>query len=74
MFTIKFSKKRAKSTISSLLVITIILSMAFLSPIKAADPNPPQNLPQGNNVSVANPTKLNSRFMELDKSRLGIWT
>ncbi len=51
MLPIRFSKKRSKTIISSLLAITIIFSMAFLTPIKAADTNPPQNLPQGNNVS-----------------------
>ena len=46
-----FRRKTRKSIASGLLVLAIVLSMAFFAPIKASEANPPQNLPQGNNVS-----------------------
>ena len=51
MIAISFNKKKTKNLISSLLVLSIIFSMAFLTPIKAFDPLQQQNEPQGNNVS-----------------------
>ena len=50
MFEISINKKKTKNIISSLLILSIFFSMAFLTPTKAADPIQQQNQ-EGNNVS-----------------------
>jgi hypothetical protein len=51
MFAVSISKKKTKNIISSFLVLSIIISMASLTPTNAIDLVQQQNGPQGNNVS-----------------------